>query len=337
MESVKKNLVWYISFGSYESKEMTKNSILSLLKWGNYKGDIIVLSDDTVLNDNLESRYPNIRVINVKENLSKIGFPPELGKFEIFCVKPIIYQYVDVKEYNYLLYLDSDTLITNKKINYLFDYWADIGKIQIQHNAHWNTSQSQPSTGSEVLTEEMKLNNKTLSLCAGVFGCPGNKFGEQFLKDWDAKNKEGNFRKDDQGNLFYIIIEKYLRDFQYCDDVKRADYDLDKTICHYGGSRAKHMVWIHSINLFPTVTTDFSSKILGKWKHTKPHEGIDNIWEFTDDHLIKVDSPFIVGYWRELEDYVLVTWLSGGFEKIYRNFSGASYRGGVNSFKLDSF
>lgn len=53
--------------------------------------------------------------------------------------------------------------------------------------------------------------------------------------------------------------------------------------------------------------------LIGKWRHKKPGEGIENVWEFHPDGLITVDEPAICGRWEWVQEQscVLVDWLWG--------------------------
>lgn len=336
----KKSLIWYISFGGYESKEQTKLSVMSLMEWGKFTGDIIILSDQPGMNDSLEKKYSNIRVIDIsvfiKNKIPKFDF---FNKFNIYCLKPLIYHFTDLQKYKFAFYFDSDILIPNDKINLLMDYYRSIGKIQIQHNGEWTIAKNKPSTGADVLSQEEKRMNWSLSLCAGVVGIPCNDTGLGFLIEWDRKNQEGDYILDDQGNLYWVIINKFAGMWEYCDSVCRAEWTMNRPICHYGGSRAKNMFWEHSKLLFKDfIPTNDSKKILGKWHHSKPSEQINNIWDFRETHFVYVSEPDILGMWMETEEHIVVWWTSGGFEKIQKPISnsciGASYRGGLNSFSL---
>lgn len=335
----KKSLIWYISFGSYYHKEATKLSVLSLIEWGKFTGDIVILTDQDSMNDDIHLQYTNIRVINISNFLKqRIPSADLTNKWNIFCLKPLIHHFVDISKYNYALYLDSDVLIPNEKINFLLQFYAVENKIQIQHNGEWNVTKNKGSTGSDVLTPEEKKKYWHLSLCAGVVGIPTNNIGLKFLKEWEKKNEEGNWTLDDQGNLFWVIINKFWQNWVYCEDVSRTQWAMDKSICHYGGSQAKEMFWEHSKRLYKYHKSDAQEKILGKWRHVKECEGIDNIWEFCENRFVYVSWPQIAGVWMETKDYIVIWWTTGGFEKIplpmNNEIIGISYRGGQGSFTL---
>ena len=62
-----KFLIWFVCFGNQIHKEMTFFSILSIINYTNYSGEIIVLSDTDQFTTNID----RVKVINVKNKYKK--------------------------------------------------------------------------------------------------------------------------------------------------------------------------------------------------------------------------------------------------------------------------
>lgn len=93
-------VVYTISGDDIHYKNICKNSIQSLLKYGEYTHDIIILTNNKHNWENFV--FPNCKIIKC---LSDDKNP---------CIQRIfIPQYIDLSLYSHLLYLDSDTLIMN--------------------------------------------------------------------------------------------------------------------------------------------------------------------------------------------------------------------------------
>lgn len=214
-----KILIWYVSIGEkYNTK--TSISIDTLIKIGKYDGDIVVLTDTN--NFKFISEYKNdIKVINCVDLIKSeyLFLNKEWNKFICQNLKPFIIDFVNIHEYDYCIYLDSDILV-NKPC---FESYNHFNNILIQRDSQRIFNRS-PFTGSDVLTEEMIVTYKNYGFCSGFVGVPGKQFGYDFLEKWKLKNLEYNLEYNDQGNLHWVMIVgnyidkmKYVKDCRFCD------------------------------------------------------------------------------------------------------------------------
>jgi hypothetical protein len=211
-ESQEDFLIWFISFGEQNNKEMTFFSILSILHYTNYKGDIIVLSDQ----DQFTTPIDRVKFINVKDKY------PLNNKFNIYCIKPKITDFIDITKYKYCLYMDSDILVNEPKFQELLYSWSESNKIMVIDNEGWKVHRNVASTGRNSLTEEEKEKYKDFEVCAGLFGVPGNEVGLNFLKLWDDINSL-DYNADDQGNLYALLLRNPI-DYFYLHKKKMEGY-----------------------------------------------------------------------------------------------------------------
>jgi alpha-N-acetylglucosamine transferase len=104
------NLIYYYIFGDNDYYyKLLKISIISLLIFGKYDGDILIISDVNIdkklLND---IDYYNFKFMVVDIN----SYNKLFGKF-------YIYNYIDINYYDKVMFLDLDTIIQNN-INVIF-------------------------------------------------------------------------------------------------------------------------------------------------------------------------------------------------------------------------
>lgn len=333
MSTIKKNLIYYISFGSYYYREMVKLSILSILDRTDFQGDIVVLSDHAGIPGDIEKINSRIRVIDVFKDKPFLREYVS-NKYNIFCIKSIINQIIDITQYNYILYLDGDTLLNIKNLDMIFNLWATQNIIQIASHDGWDIEKEKPSTGSQFLTKLEISKWRDLGFCAGIIGFPGNELGISLLNKWYEYNKTGNFELDDQGALTAILL-RYFKDKHEICKLYNPNKFLLKDICHYHGGNKK-MFWEHSRILLNHYRNHIN--IDGKWSMIKPCENIVNEWEISNN-LVVVDNPCITGFVQATSLGIYIWWNAfDGFEKITpideKTLLGDSFKGGESCFGM---
>jgi len=198
-ESTKHHLLYYISFGS---NEMVGKSILSYVNIGGFVGDIVVLSDHEKPKE-LEW-IPRLSFIKV--DLAKRFNKTPINRYNIFCCKSLITEYVDVSKYDFLIYSDSDVLATEACLMKLLQtmeepvlwYSKDTGKLS------WRTE----AQGKGIVTDEEVNKYGEISVNAGWFMIPTNALGLEILSKWQEMVKSYNYEADDQGCLYALLIRE---------------------------------------------------------------------------------------------------------------------------------
>lgn len=308
---------------------MVKISILSILDNTNFSGDIVVLSDEKGIPSDINLRTSRVRTINILPHIPELS-TKNLNKFNIFCIKPFISKVVDLKKYDFCMYVDADVLFKMPNLNEVMVFFKSIGKIQISDNDGWTVAKKQWSTGVQVLTEEEILKHKDFGVCAGIVGIPCNDLGLSFLKTWQDYNRRGDFELDDQGNLTAIMIRYFSEYYSFMPFLNKDRWNL-KDITHYCSGNSKAMFWHHARHLLRKYSSKKRCKD-GIYIMNKPRESLLNDWEFHNG-MIYVSQPHLTGCLQSTIFCDYVWWLNGeGFEKIIDELSGDSFRNG--SFSL---
>lgn len=119
------------------------------------------------------------------------------------------------------------------------------------------------------------------------------------------------------------------------------DY-LDATFYHYWGfgSEAERTA-LAAAELHQRMSAS-THPIVGAWRHTKPAEGISNIWRFAENGRVTVSPGSLTGEWQVMANGIHIQWPFGGWEVVYdrpigeSTWTGYSYKGGHNSFTLSA-
>lgn len=312
---------------------MTYFSILSLKLNTNYTGEIVVLTDKFGLPQPGGIKIEGVYEINVFKAFGHLEFLTK-SKFGIYCIKSMIHKFIDVSSYSFILYLDSDVLVTRQNLNQLLSFWASCGTIQCADNEGWTVKKNVPSTGSEILTDEEKDKYHSYGFCAGVVGVPGGQFAFDFFERWWTINATGKFELDDQGNLTALILRNYLDKFEYIQYMNK-NRSIMKDITHYH-SNHKVSFWTHVRFL---INDNLDANFLnGEWLMCKPCESIKNKWYFKNGTVF-VDSPQVIGSVQVCKYGIFIWWSNlNGFELLNKDedicYRGSSFRGGENCFTL---
>ena len=329
----KKNLIYYIAFGEYYHREMVKFSILSVIDRTDFNGDIIVLSDEEGIPQDVDFINSRVNIISIFDTFPDLRLKI-VNKYNIFCVKALLHKIIDIQQYNFILYLDADTLLNFTNLNRLMDFWASCNLIQIANHEGWDVSKERPSTGSQFLTKEEIIKWSGKGFCAGVLGFPGNELGLKLLEDWYLLNMINNFEFDDQGALTSLLLRFYEGKYElnkYCNENRWILKDIN----HYH-SNNKKLFWEHCKIILSKYQID--NIIFGKWRLNKPLEGIQNNWDFIGG-IVFVDNPQITGTLQCTTIGNYVWWQCfEGFEKLKivngQSVVGDSFKGGEDCFFL---
>ena len=199
-----RTLVYYVSFGD-KFREMTLQSIDTLITVGGYTGDIVVLTDT----DSFKCPA-DVRIINCATLVEqRVPFIAEKHSFRYYSnIKGFITDTVDIGEYDVVLYLDSDVLI-NRCINETLKRCFEESVIITQEDSTKVCGDSTKATnGGDVLDQEGLRYLHGRGFCAGVVLVPGRFFNVLTL--WHQKNIGENMMKCDQGNLHWVFARLRL-------------------------------------------------------------------------------------------------------------------------------
>lgn len=218
-----KPLVYFVCFGE-RYKNLLNKCLYSLFKVGGYDGDVAILShfrkEDFFQHD-------KIKVLNIKTDNDNITYYRN--------AKPRIYEYINLLEYSYIVYLDCDILINSNRFNSLISSWSSNDKLMIQRDII-SIGRNKPYCGSEVLSCEERTKYSNYAFNAGIIAAKSEFFLE-LCKKWNEKNKEYNYTKDDQGNLVFTIVRNYIDKIQYTNDTtitnRKNDEKRNETILHF--------------------------------------------------------------------------------------------------------
>lgn len=234
-------LTYYVSFNGTEQYSETSKSIETLIKVGNYKGDIIVLTDvDSFYIDVPEEYYKNIKFIkcldDIKNDVSMFS-----GKFAVRYfrnIKGYIAKFCDIEEYDCVMYLDSDVLV-NKDVNEIYENTIKYDIITVQKDVG-NVDKTKivdgkiegPTIGGDVLNEEMINYLHGNGFCTGVLCFSKNNY--EFIRKWHEKNIEEKFEKSDQGNFHWVVANnKILHKIKYIKAYPFNEYKDELIFQHY--------------------------------------------------------------------------------------------------------
>ena len=198
-----KHLLWYVWIGSGNPSMLIK-SITSYIVIGGFTGDIAVLSDRDTNFPELD-KFPQVKFykVNAKQRFKKML----LTRLHIFCIKPLIGEYVDTSKYDWMVYSDADILCVQPHLTELFRSMDDKGFIYYSKDNGCLDHRS-PSTGLGVVTEAEIKKHGTFSCNAGWIYLPCNDLGREVLRKWSAMEEAGEYEIDDQACLYTLLIRE---------------------------------------------------------------------------------------------------------------------------------
>jgi hypothetical protein len=103
IETIEKHLVYYTIGGDIKFIESLELSIKSLRLFGEYTGDILIITDN-ICYEQVKEKFKDCYILNINDYC--IHCEASINKLKI-------YQYENIKNYNKIIYLDLDILIQN--------------------------------------------------------------------------------------------------------------------------------------------------------------------------------------------------------------------------------
>lgn len=241
-------LIYYSISGNSEYVKLIEMSINSLLKNG-YNGDILIICDENIKNI-LQLNYENLLYMII----DKVDSHQSSGN------KLRIYEYEKLENYDKILYLDCDILIT-KNIDLLF--------LECNEDKFVVSSESEELKETIILVhwagpllslEEKKLYENIKSINAGVFlfnNIPSNL--ELLKKTYEMFIDKEKYPCYEQPYLNYnlLINNKFIHSLQkYITHHSYYNFDENKIINHYCGGPGNFTLKYH------TMKRDYEKTIL---------------------------------------------------------------------------
>jgi len=236
-----KKLIYYTVSGNIEYAELLKLSINSLLKNGNYVGDVLIMCDE-----------------NIKK---KLIFNNERIKYHIFDIvdsnrasgnKLRIYEY-DILKYDSILYLDTDILIfedinpvfneTIKNDNFIISTEGEKSEIINRHHA------------GPLLTSKEKEKYKYINgINAGVFLFKNTIKNINILKETYKKYIYGErYECYEQPYFNYSLLKENNFDFflqKYISHNGYHEIEKNKPIIHFCGGPGNYKLKMEKMNQY---------------------------------------------------------------------------------------
>ena len=223
--------------------DMLNMCLYSLIKNGQFEGDIVVLCDF----DKFDNRYGvdfgevNCKVINIKNDMQNFG---EWGMTKIaWYAKTTIFNYINKKDYDEIMYLDIDTIV-NKNINECFDQLKEY-PIFVQHNDTWLSVEGHLKRLDRVypISHIDFSKYKNASCCSGCFVLSDFKVIDEWNRlVYDVYAKNIKRMIGDQEILHLAIVNCGL-EFRNINNVA-FQYDLEKSnliISHFTNIQYNNM------------------------------------------------------------------------------------------------
>jgi lipopolysaccharide biosynthesis glycosyltransferase len=173
------------------------NTSIDSLRIQGYKGDIVAMSDQQV-------GIKQADVVVTQPVPIRLTYP-----YDTLLMRSRIWRYVDMSKYDYILYLDADTL-ANKPIDDLLKHMAKINMIGAQGEGKNLNHMGHTHLGEFEEHEKTKY-GKFMAYCSGVVGWPGNELGQAFIKDWEEYCDKS--KSNDQTVLNSLFYRKYTGRF----------------------------------------------------------------------------------------------------------------------------
>ena len=247
LKSDKSNLVYYSVSGNKEYVKLVDLSINSLISNTNYTDDILIICDEFTKNS-ININYENLKfmIINDVDSNRSSG-----NKLRIF-------EYTEISNYNNILYLDSDILISNdisnifKESELIKDKFIVSSenvnkKLELIINDNW---------AGHLLTDDEKILYSDIpSINCGSFLFNNNKSNIDILKAIYESYKNGDrYECYEQPYFNYFLLKENKFEFNLQKFISHSSkIDKSKLLHHYcsdpGNFGRKHVFMTRDINI----------------------------------------------------------------------------------------
>ena len=228
-------LVWGVCFGD-RCRALAPRWLRALTDIAGWRHDIVLLGDARIAS----LTHPRLKAIDLARDVqTRFPFLPEPWPAKTPTnLKPQIQFYVDLRRYDYLLYLDLDVLANNDRLEALVQSKCRRGVISVQQDII-PISAGKTFTGRDTLSPEEKRRWADEAICAGMVGLPTHAAGLALLRDWQAANRERKLAASDQANLIALLLRQYAGRWEYLGDtaIGRRLHRYDAALVHFSAGK----------------------------------------------------------------------------------------------------
>jgi hypothetical protein len=201
------------------------NTMIDSARLAGYKDDLLIMSDQK-----LDIKQADVVITDPVVN--RLTYP-----WDTLLMRSRIHKYVDLSKYDYIMYVDADTII-NKPLDDLMKFMADKNMIGAQGEG-MSLNHMHKTHLYEFAEHERKLYGRNMAYCSGIVGWPGNELGLGFIKDWEEYCDKSN--SNDQTVLNTLLYRKYVGKFMPLPGVGYhcGDGPSELTIAHFFRQKCK--------------------------------------------------------------------------------------------------
>jgi hypothetical protein len=268
-----KFLIWGISLGA-RTNSLVPLWLRSLKEVGNWRHDIVLLG-------NVQTKrqfHRDLIAIDIVDDVARRHQLPyaKWDDWTTHNLKSEILHQVDIRSYDYVLYLDVDILANSPRLEDLVDAKCRRGMIALQEDCE--PLGPKRLNALELLGAPTEIERKQWALrpiCAGIMGFPTTPVGRQALQEYHEACAAMRFRRSDQAKITALLNRHYEGKWELMGDTvhgRRSTPRYEETLVHFTGQRDDTMRQYYQESLGLTshhVTTrrksmcQFISDILG--------------------------------------------------------------------------
>jgi hypothetical protein len=188
-------------------------AIASIRKVGAWRHDVVLLSDSEKPLDGCQ----DVTVIDIF-SAARARYPwLAMKRHTVPHLKTELEYHVDLAAYDYVLYLDSDLLVTNGRLPELVSAFQREQAIVVQHDII-PVASGRRFAGGRILTQAEQRQWGSFAINAGIVGFPTTPMGRRLFRDWRQLNQDMEFKSTDQANLISLLLRKYHGQWGYVAD-----------------------------------------------------------------------------------------------------------------------
>lgn len=195
---MQKILAYYLACGEDKYFQEVKYSIMSLRRIGCYTGEICVVTD----NPEQFKEFKDLTVYDMRGKIPPKKASVDAGVYFQNC-KPFIRTFLKADAYDFIIYMDGDTLIVSPRFTNLLYSMSAVGGFWVQQN-YWgmvNPESENPSMGGGLNPEDF-IKCQNLSVCSGIVGMGHGSY--QYFEHWKSLCERDDMSSDDQGSLHLV-------------------------------------------------------------------------------------------------------------------------------------
>lgn len=194
MKSPVKTLVYFVAVGDDVYFEQAYAAIYTLRRYGGYEGDVAVITDRP------EKVTWDVKVFDVRPVAPRKEDTPATA-YGMNC-KALLNRFLHPEMYSFVLFLDTDILVTSARFTPLLYAMAQIGGLWIHQNYWVPVHPNGPRNMGGGHDPSLFVKCPNLSVCAGIVGFGADAYGS--LEHWRRLCIREDMKTDDQGSLHVV-------------------------------------------------------------------------------------------------------------------------------------